>query len=239
MDSPFGRQTYQDMINFYERKTDEALSNASKHRILLEKSYISAIESIEKAIEFIEREKCIYGTACEKYGVLEARERSLKSRLQLMQPYRSFLKRYSPSRPSEENTISGPNTSDAFVFLAHEHDTPPPNPCRSSAALRLCPKNKEERFEECEIRICELEKMVDCLSLKLQESERRAEAEENARLIAEGQLLMMSRQNQLASPPDLSDTNFSELDTSTHRPRSSHQDRFFLSCDYEDGCPQD
>lgn len=67
---------------------------------------------------------------------------------------------------------------------------------------------------------------VDQLSRKLEQSECRARAEEDARFIAEGQLLMMSSRN-----PANSDSNYSGLDTSITSPHSFRPNRFTSSYD--------
>nr|CDS27233.1 expressed conserved protein [Hymenolepis microstoma] len=223
MNAPCGRQTYKDMINFYERKTDEALHRAARYKDLLERSYANVIESLEHAIEYLEKEKVIYSDDCRTCALLNVRERSLQSQLQIMLPYRRHLDPRNLSKHVDENYNSRPsNTADTFVLLNHQ----PPYPLSNPPSLRMCPKNKDEQFEELQVRIVELERMVDHLSRKLEESECRAKAEEDARLVAEGQLLMMSSRN-----PAISDSNYSELETSITFPRSSRPSTSALSFD--------
>ncbi|VDL61597.1 unnamed protein product [Hymenolepis diminuta] len=224
MTAPCGQRNYQYTINFYERKTDEALYRAAKYRDLLERSYANAIESLEHAIEYLEKEKSLCGDDCGNHDLLDVRERSLRNRLQIMQPYRRYMDPHSPNKPVSENYNSKlSNMADTFVILDHQPLYPLSNP---SPALKMCPKNKDERLEELQIRIVELEKMVDQLSRKLEQSERRARAEEDARFIAEGQLLMMSSRN-----PANSDSSYSGLDTSITSSRSFRPGRFTSSFD--------
>ncbi|VDO10091.1 unnamed protein product [Rodentolepis nana] len=223
MNTPCGRQNYKDLINFYERKTDEALHKATKYKELLERSYASVIESLEHAIEYLEKEKAVCSDDDKNRAILNVRERSLKSQLQIMLPYRKHLDPRNLSKHINDNYNSKPlNMADTFVFLDHH----PPYPLSNSPSLKMCPRNKDEQFEELQVRIVELERMVDHLSRKLEESERRARAEEDARLIAEGQLLMLSSQT-----PAIADANYRELMTSMDSPPCSRPSTFALSFD--------
>ncbi|KAL5109637.1 hypothetical protein TcWFU_000059 [Taenia crassiceps] len=58
--------------------------------------------------------------------------------------------------------------------------------------------------------------MVNELSLKLEESERRAALEENARLVAEGELLMLRRPHCWGSNSPLTDSLCNTMAASRH-----------------------
>uniref|UniRef100_A0A5K3EM15 MIT domain-containing protein n=1 Tax=Mesocestoides corti TaxID=53468 RepID=A0A5K3EM15_MESCO len=197
--------------NFYERKSEKALCNLSKLIGLVEKNYADAIEFLQKAISYLDQAKAdICSGSEEELRIYEMRQASLQRQFETLQPYR-FLLIHRPTADAKSTRSRSLDSrlrksTEGFVFLVDENGNNPlrdltPYEAKPTVVLKNYSKPSDQRLEECEVRMAELEKMVNELSLKLEESERRAALEENARLAAEGELLMIRRPHHWGCSP--------------------------------------
>ncbi|CDS42465.1 expressed conserved protein [Echinococcus multilocularis] len=216
--------TYLNEANYYERKSERALLNMSKFIDLVENNYADAVNSLQKALSYLDKAKSELNIDSDELRILEMRQESLHRQFDALRPYRFLLTHRFITKTTVTSSQSVNSrllkSADPVVRIDesndHFHSGYDLLPSRSATNLKLCPKRNDQRLEECEVRINELEKMVNELSLKLEESERRAALEENARLVAEGELLMLRRPHCWGSTSPLTDSVYNTMIASHH-----------------------
>ncbi|VDK36144.1 unnamed protein product [Taenia asiatica] len=215
--------TYMTEANYYERKSERALLKISMFVNLVENNYADAVDSLQKALSFLDKAKSELDIESDELRILELRQESLHRQLDALRPHLFLLTHRSIAKStatrSQDVNSRSLKSADPIVLIEESNDYLPSGcdlSSRSATNLKLCPKRNDQRLEEYEVRINELEKMVNELSLKLEESERRAALEENARLVAEGELLMLRRPHCWDSTSPLTDSVCSTMVASRH-----------------------
>ncbi|VDM33153.1 unnamed protein product [Hydatigera taeniaeformis] len=178
---------------------------------LVENNYADAVDSLQKALSFLDKAKSELDIESDELRILEMRQESLYRQFDSLRPYQFLLTHRSIAKSittRSQGINSCPSKSaDPALHVDENNGAHDPLPGRAGATLKLCPKRNDQKLEECEVRINELEKM-------LEESERRAALEEDARLVAERELLMLQRSHRWCSTSPLTDSVCNTMVTS-------------------------
>ncbi|KAL5109733.1 hypothetical protein TcWFU_000797 [Taenia crassiceps] len=102
--------TYMNEADYYERKGEQALLKISMFVDLVENNYADAVDSLQKALSFLDKAKSELDIESDELRILEMRQESLHRQFDALRPYRFLLTHRSFTKStatrSQSDTIS-------------------------------------------------------------------------------------------------------------------------------------